>query len=142
MKASRVGGNVYRIQGAGGNIAACVGDDGIALVDDKVEPLVEQTESRLLLALRSLPLSGQRIRSDFVVLKDSVQTQYLDADPHSDKPALVLIPGWRFSAGIWKPQIDHFSVSRRVVAIDPRSQGESTKTTEGDTPEVRAQDLA
>jgi non-heme chloroperoxidase len=53
----------------------------------------------------------------------------------------VLIPGWRFSARIWKAQLDHFSVTRRVIAIDPRSQGESPKTTEGNTPEVRAQDM-
>lgn len=95
-----------------------------------------------LLALISLPLTGQDVKSNFVVVKDAVRIHYLDAGPHSETVALVLIPGWRFSTRIWQPQIDHFSARRRVVAIDPRSQGESTKTTEGDTPEVRAQDLA
>src|SRR5256886_10974135 len=34
-----------------------------------------------------------------------------------------------------------FAKTYRVIAFDPRSEGESTKTTTGNTPEVRAQDL-
>ena len=55
--------------------------------------------------------------------------------------ALFLVPGWRFPTEIWKAQIEYFSRSRRVIAIDPRSQGGSTKTDEGNTPESRARDL-
>jgi glyoxylase-like metal-dependent hydrolase (beta-lactamase superfamily II) len=47
MKVSRLAANVYMIEGAGGNIGASVGDDGIVLVDDEVEPLVEQTMAAL-----------------------------------------------------------------------------------------------
>jgi cyclase len=50
MKVSRVAANVYVIEGAGGNMGALVGDDGIVLIDDEVEPLVEQT----LAALRGI----------------------------------------------------------------------------------------
>jgi microsomal epoxide hydrolase len=37
--------------------------------------------------------------------------------------------------------MDMFAKAHRVIAFDPRSQGESTKTTSGNTPEIRAQDL-
>ena len=51
-----------------------------------------------------------------------------------------------FRAGVWAPmfgvrQIDTFAKAHRVISFDPRSQGESTKTTNGNTPETRAQDL-
>lgn len=66
----------------------------------------------------------------------------LDAGPRSGRRAtLVFIPGWRFTASIWSRQIEAFASGRRVIAIDPRSQGESTKTSNGDTPEQRARDL-
>lgn len=103
--------------------------------------LMRQPLWELLLAASAFPVLAQTVRSDWVDINNSTRIHYLDAGPHTDLPALVLIPGWRFSADIWKPQVDHFSTTRRVVAVDPRSQGESTKTTEGDTPEVRAQDL-
>ena len=35
VKASKVAGNVYMLEGAGGNIAALVGPDGTAIVDDQ-----------------------------------------------------------------------------------------------------------
>ena len=54
---------------------------------------------------------------------------------------LVLIPGWTFDAEIWRHEIDRFAKDRRVIAIDPRSQGLSTMTGYGDTPEQRARDL-
>jgi microsomal epoxide hydrolase len=54
---------------------------------------------------------------------------------------LVFIPGWSTGADIWRRQIDAFAKTNRVIAFDPRSEGESTKTTSGNTPETRAQDL-
>jgi non-heme chloroperoxidase len=39
-------------------------------------------------------------------------------------------------------QIEHFSKNYRVIAIDPRSQGYSTKTTEGNNYTVHGRDLA
>ena len=36
MKVTRVSGNVYMLQGAGGNIGASVGEDGIVIVDDQL----------------------------------------------------------------------------------------------------------
>lgn len=70
-----------------------------------------------------------------------VRIHVVDAGADGGKPALVLVPGWSFGASVWTAQIERFSRDRRVVAIDPRSQGESTKMTEGNTPEQRARDL-
>src|SRR5262249_51230694 len=57
-------------------------------------------------------------------------------------PALVLIPGWALPASLWREQIEKFSATGRlVIAVDPQSQGDSSKTELGNTPEQRAQDL-
>jgi cyclase len=47
IKVSKVAGNVYMLEGAGGNIGASVGDDGILLVDDQSAPLAEKIQAAL-----------------------------------------------------------------------------------------------
>ena len=47
MKVSKVGGNVYMLEGAGGNIGASVGEDGIVVVDDQYAPLAEKIQAVL-----------------------------------------------------------------------------------------------
>src|SRR5258708_11813036 len=47
MKVQKVAGTVYMIEGAGGNIAASVGDDGIVMVDDEFLPLGDKIEAAL-----------------------------------------------------------------------------------------------
>ena len=47
MKVTKVAGNVYMLQGAGGNIGASVGDDGIVIVDDQYAPLAEKIVAAL-----------------------------------------------------------------------------------------------
>jgi glyoxylase-like metal-dependent hydrolase (beta-lactamase superfamily II) len=47
MKVSKVAGNVYMLQGAGGKIGASVGDDGIVIVDDQYAPLAEKIQAAL-----------------------------------------------------------------------------------------------
>ncbi len=76
-----------------------------------------------------------------VTTSSGVTIHYLQAGPRDSPHALVLIPGWRLPAWLWTEQLNTFSQSRRVIAIDPRSQGESTKTTQGKSPETRAADL-
>ena len=76
-----------------------------------------------------------------VEVDDGVSLRVIEAGKSGDGPALVLIPGWSTGADIWRHQIDTFAKTHRVIAFDPRSQGESTKTTNGNTPEIRAQDL-
>jgi cyclase len=47
IKVSKVGGNVYMLKGAGGNIGFSVGDDGIVLVDDQFAPLAHRIRAAL-----------------------------------------------------------------------------------------------
>ena len=47
MKVTKVAGNVYMLEGAGGNIGASVGDDGIVVVDDQYAPLAEKIQTAL-----------------------------------------------------------------------------------------------
>ena len=47
MKVSKVAGSIYMLQGAGGNIAASIGDDGIVIVDDQYAPLADKIRAAL-----------------------------------------------------------------------------------------------
>lgn len=47
MKVVKVSGNVYMLQGAGGNIGASVGEDGIVIVDDEFAPLADKIRAAL-----------------------------------------------------------------------------------------------
>ncbi|HSL56137.1 MAG TPA: MBL fold metallo-hydrolase [Pyrinomonadaceae bacterium] len=47
VKATKVAGNVYMLQGAGGNIGVSVGDDGILIVDDQFAPLADKIRASL-----------------------------------------------------------------------------------------------
>jgi glyoxylase-like metal-dependent hydrolase (beta-lactamase superfamily II) len=47
MKVQKVAGTVYMLEGAGGNIGASVGDDGIVIVDDEFLPLADKIEAAL-----------------------------------------------------------------------------------------------
>src|SRR5712691_3825522 len=47
IKTTKVAGNVYLLEGAGGNIAATVGDDGVAIVDDQFAPLSARIHAAL-----------------------------------------------------------------------------------------------
>jgi cyclase len=47
IKVTKVAGNVYILQGAGGNIGASVGEDGIVVVDDQYAPLADKIQAAL-----------------------------------------------------------------------------------------------
>jgi non-heme chloroperoxidase len=84
----------------------------------------------------TLGLSAQT-KSDSFKTSDGIKIHYLEAG--SGKP-IVLIPGWTMPAWIWEHQIDGLSKKYHVVAVDPRSQGESDKPPYGHLPETRARD--
>ncbi len=47
MKVTKVAGNVYMLEGAGGNIGASVGEDGIVIIDDQFAPLADKIKAAL-----------------------------------------------------------------------------------------------
>lgn len=125
-------------------------------------------KATILLVLLSLPatvIAGSstalKIGNRFITTRDGVKIHYLIAGtPHSQwhvkvsgkpmgeaqvgptmGPTLLFVPGWTMPAWIWQKQIDFFSKNYRVVAMDPRSQGESSQTGEGLYPAARARDI-
>jgi len=83
-------------------------------------------------------------KSGFVTTADGVKIHYLEAGPNpgtTKGPALLFVPGWTMPAEIWEKQIAHLAKTHWVVAMDPRSQGLSSQTTEGHYPAARARDI-
>jgi cyclase len=58
MKVTKVSGNIYMLEGAGGNIAASVGEDGIVIVDDEFAPLADKIQA----ALKNLGITDKPVR--------------------------------------------------------------------------------
>lgn len=78
------------------------------------------------------------VGSAFFTSSDHVRLHYLEAGRGA---TLVFVPGWTMPARIWMPQIRYFAQRFRVVALDPRSQGESQVATSGYDSERRARDI-
>ena len=64
IKVTKVSGNIYMLEGEGGNIAASVGEDGIVIVDDQFAPLADKIQA----ALKSLKITDKPVR--FVINTD------------------------------------------------------------------------
>src|SRR5499427_5324942 len=58
IKVTKVSGNIYMLEGAGGNIAASVGEDGIVIVDDQFAPLADKIQA----ALKGLGITDKPVR--------------------------------------------------------------------------------
>jgi glyoxylase-like metal-dependent hydrolase (beta-lactamase superfamily II) len=58
IKATKVSGSIYMLEGAGGNIAASIGDDGIVIVDDQFAPLADKIQA----SLKSLRITDKPVR--------------------------------------------------------------------------------
>lgn len=122
----------------------------------------------IVLALFSLPATviaraspTLKVGGGFITTRDGVKIHYILAGtPHSQwhvkvsgkpmgeaevaptaGPTLLFVPGWTMPAWIWQKQIDYFAKNYRVVAMDPRCQGESSQTGEGLYPAARARDI-
>lgn len=91
----------------------------------------------LICILAAPSVFAQAAKSDFFKTSDDVRIHYLEA---GSGRAIVLIPGWTMPAWIWQKQIDELSKNYHVIAVDPRSQGESDKPPSGHLPETRSRD--
>jgi non-heme chloroperoxidase len=111
----------------------------------------------------------QPVKSGYITTSDGVKIHYLESghlvsgpsaevgnplpagktptkgniavSPARTSPNLLFVPGWTMPAWIWQAQIDYFSRNYRVVAMDPRSQGQSSQTNDGLYPAARARDI-
>jgi non-heme chloroperoxidase len=83
--------------------------------------------------------------SRYFTTSDGVNLHYIDAGPAQGgggDHVLVLIPGWTMPAWIFGPQITYFARYCRVIAFDPRGQGDSEVPADGYTAGRRGQDIA
>jgi microsomal epoxide hydrolase len=85
------------------------------------------------------PVGDVRIESRFFTTSDGVRLHYLTA---GRGPALIFVPGWTMPAEIWSEQLRDLARDFHVVALDPRSQGDSAQAADGHYPERRARDVA
>lgn len=92
------------------------------------------------LTAAAAPGPGPAVESAFVTTPDKVRIHVLEAG-RPGAPAILFVPGWTMAARIWQAQIDYFAATYRVVAMDPRGQGDSDKPHEGLFPAARARDI-
>ncbi len=111
----------------------------------KPVPFLNRIPLRLVCAVLCCAFTGASLCAQspkptdgFFTTSDGVRLHYLEAGAG---PAIVFVPGWCMPAWIWEKQIEHFSAHYHVVALDPRSQGDSDKPGRGNFPERRAQDV-
>jgi microsomal epoxide hydrolase len=102
-------------------------------------------EATLAVVLAATVCSGARatqtdasIDGGFFTTSDHVRLHYFEAGRGA---TLVFLPGWTMPAQIWMPQIRYFAQRFHVVALDPRSQGESQIAASGYDSERRARDI-
>ncbi len=90
-------------------------------------------------AIPTLNETGENpVQEGFFTTSDQVKLHYLEAGKGQ---AIVFIPGWLLPAEIWKYQFEGLSQDFHVIALDPRSQGESDITPQGDEPLRQARDI-
>lgn len=84
-------------------------------------------------------MAKDRLESKYVSVAPGVELHFWEK---GEGTPLVFIPGLTFSGEISKAQVEHFAADYRVIAIDPRGQGYSSKTMDGNDYLTHGQDLA
>ncbi len=83
--------------------------------------------------------------SRYFLTSDGVKLHYIEAEPANGGETdhvLVFIPGWTMPGWIFSPQLTYFAQYCRVIALDPRGQGDSAIPARGYTAQRRGQDIA
>ena len=81
------------------------------------------------------------IQTGFARITDDLTIRYQSTG--SGDLTVLLVPGWTMTSDVFERQLAHFedATHARLVAIDPRSQGLSTHTSEGNYYEQHGRDL-
>jgi non-heme chloroperoxidase len=83
-------------------------------------------------------MAADRTESRFFTVDPDIQIHFWD---RGQGDAIVFVPGLTFSGEIFKEQVEHFGRDHRVIAVDPRGQGLSTKTVHGNDYVTHGADL-
>jgi microsomal epoxide hydrolase len=93
----------------------------------------------VLLLVSALPAADRAWRDASVQVGD-IKMHYLEGG--SGDRHVVLLPGWLMTADVWKEQIPYLAArGYHVIALDPRSQGLTSRTDVGNTYHQHAADL-
>lgn len=90
-------------------------------------------------AVDAQPATASRPIDQQVRVGPDLEVHYREA---GSGRALVFLPGWTFSSEVFQHQLAHFAGRYHVLALDPRSQGRSSRTPEGNTYTQHGADLA
>ena len=77
----------------------------------------------------------------YFLTSDGVRLHLIAAGP-TNAQTIILVPGWTMPAWIFQAQIQEFSRRYRVIAMDPRGQGDSEVPASGYDQDRRGQDIA
>jgi microsomal epoxide hydrolase len=77
----------------------------------------------------------------FVNSYDGTRIHLLERGRPDAPLTLLFVPGWMLPGEVWHHQLEAFKDRYRVIAIDPRSQGDSQKVQDGNYPASRARDI-
>ena len=96
--------------------------------------------SLLIAAAVTVSAAEKKPWKDAYLSVGDIKIHYIDAG--AGDHTLVFIPGLTMTAEVWKEQIPYFaSRNYHIIAMDPRSQGLTTKTEQGNTYFQHAADL-
>lgn len=90
------------------------------------------------------PAAPVVISSHFFRTSDGARLHYLQARPSATggtAQVIVLVPGWSMPASLWRAQLRSLGRRHRVIALDPRGQGQSAVPADGFHIDRRADDL-
>lgn len=93
----------------------------------------------VLVAVPAWAQGGAAAQHRYFETSDHVRLHYIEAG--RGRP-IILVPGWTMPAWIWQRQIDDLARSWRVIALDPRGQGDSAIPATGYEPHRRGADIA
>lgn len=96
---------------------------------------------RLIVAVCALIFFGSAANADYVKVTDELTIHYEKAG--TGPRTILLVPGWTMNTTVFAKQLAHFADSKdyTVITFDPRSQGLSTHTSEGNYYEQFGRDL-
>ncbi|MCX7891402.1 MAG: alpha/beta hydrolase [Burkholderiales bacterium] len=97
------------------------------------------------LALATVLPAAADVTARRFTTSDGVSLNVLEAAPRGadgSTPVVALVPGWSMPASIWRGQLATLGTRFRVLALDPRGQGDSDVPSGGYTLARRAEDLA
>ena len=93
----------------------------------------------LVCCMMSLSTLAAPVGSRFFNNRDGLRLHYLEAG--RGQKTIVLIPGWLMPAAVFRLQLEALGEQFRVLAFDPRSQGQSEISNEAHDPARRMADM-